>query len=154
MGDESDHRDHAGEEGPSRNAKVDGPVPQSHPKALQKQDHLNTFPVEGGEAEQSHAEHELPWRVLLLLILEQLALPAVVKRDPSRPVHLMKKPVHDDQQHDDSQEPCRRLKLKGGNLTANVFKNPNSTQPGHDRGQQTQASTIPDVSSVFLLRPA
>ena len=75
---------------------------------------------------------------------------AIVMPDPTAPIDFVEEPVHDDQQHDDSKESGRGLKIERAHVVAQRIDNSHGNDPGDQRGDEGEARAHSDG---FPVRP-
>jgi hypothetical protein len=80
--------------------------------ALEEENDFEAFPIKRSKPKQNQTpEKGLP-RALTIRIGEQRFFMAVMRSNPSTPINLMKKPVHNHKQNNDCEKPRRSLQFE------------------------------------------
>jgi hypothetical protein len=72
-------------------------------------------------------------------IFEQCLSAAIVSANPAAPIDLVKEPVHDDQQHDDCQQPGSGLQIERRHVVAQRTNDPHRDHPRDQTGDKRNA---------------
>src|SRR5881227_1753102 len=122
--------------------------------ALQKKNDLESFPIQRGESEQDQSTPKAPLRDLgAARVFELCFSPAIMSSNPAAPINLVKEPVHDHQQNDDSQESGRGLEIERRHVVAERTDDAHCDKPGDQAGDKSEACAERDRLAMHAFGP-
>ena len=134
MRDEGEDAHEAGKRESDRHARQHRSVSELQPIALQKEDDLESLAIERRESEQREAQ---PESAADALCISACLVRLCIEIQP-RPVHLVEKPVHHHEQHDDGEQPGRGLDVERGDVLREAVDDGDSEAPGDEGGNERE----------------